>query len=110
MTDETPQTRSATPGPRPIPDTPGQPAPTPQPDLPGTPSPDPAPRPIPDPAPAPGPDTNPIPPAAQRALAEAEARRQAAAALDLPPELGGRDGPEPVRYGDWEKKGIAVDF
>jgi hypothetical protein len=24
--------------------------------------------------------------------------------------LGGRDGPEPVRYGDWEKKGIAVDF
>ena len=64
----------------------------------------------PDPAPAPGPDTNPIPPAAQRALAEAEARRQAAAALDLPPELGGRDGPEPVRYGDWEKKGIAVDF
>ena len=29
---------------------------------------------------------------------------------DLPPELGGRNGPEPVRYGDWEKKGIAVDF
>ena len=28
----------------------------------------------------------------------------------LPPELGGRDGPEPVRYGDWEKKGLAVDF
>ncbi|MDA0188298.1 MAG: DUF1674 domain-containing protein, partial [Proteobacteria bacterium] len=26
------------------------------------------------------------------------------------PELGGRDGPEPVRYGDWEKKGIAIDF
>ena len=32
------------------------------------------------------------------------------AALALPKELGGRDGPEPVRYGDWEKKGIAVDF
>lgn len=51
-----------------------------------------------------------LPPAAQRALAEAEERRKKATALDLPPELGGRDGPEPVRYGDWEKKGIAVDF
>jgi hypothetical protein len=51
-----------------------------------------------------------LPPAAKRALAEAEARRKAARALDLPPELGGRDGPEPVRFGDWEKKGIAVDF
>lgn len=50
-----------------------------------------------------------LPPAAQRALAEADARRKMAAAT-LPPELGGRDGPEPVRYGDWEKKGIAVDF
>jgi hypothetical protein len=51
-----------------------------------------------------------LPPAAQRALAEAEARRKQAQALDLPPELGGRDGPEPVRYGDWEKKGLAIDF
>ena len=51
-----------------------------------------------------------LPPAAQRALAEAEARRKDAEALELPPELGGRDGPEPVRFGDWEKKGIAVDF
>lgn len=51
-----------------------------------------------------------LPPAARRALAEAEARRAAAKALDLPPELGGRDGPEPVRYGDYERKGIAVDF
>ena len=51
-----------------------------------------------------------LPPAAQRALAEAEERRKKAKELDLPPELGGRDGPEPVRYGDWEKKGIAVDF
>lgn len=49
-------------------------------------------------------------PAAQRALAEAEERRKAADALALPTELGGRKGPEPVRYGDWEKKGIAVDF
>jgi hypothetical protein len=51
-----------------------------------------------------------LPPAAQRALAEAEARRKAAKDLELPVELGGRDGPEPVRYGDWERKGIAVDF
>ena len=51
-----------------------------------------------------------LPAAARRALAEAEARRRAAAAPDLPPELGGRDGPEPVRFGDWERKGIAVDF
>ncbi|WP_246039934.1 DUF1674 domain-containing protein [Sulfitobacter sabulilitoris] len=51
-----------------------------------------------------------MPPAAQRALAEAEARRIEAADLGLPAELGGRDGPEPVRFGDWERKGIAVDF
>jgi hypothetical protein len=51
-----------------------------------------------------------LPPAAQRALAEAEARRKVAETAPLPPELGGRNGPEPVRYGDWERKGIAVDF
>ncbi|MBU9698306.1 DUF1674 domain-containing protein [Rhodobacteraceae bacterium HSP-20] len=51
-----------------------------------------------------------LPPAALRALAEAEERRKAAKAQELPPELGGRDGPEPVRYGDWEKKGLAIDF
>ncbi len=52
-----------------------------------------------------------LPPAAQRALAEAEARRKATEnAAPLPKELGGRDGPEPVRYGDWEKKGLAIDF
>ncbi len=51
-----------------------------------------------------------LPPAAQRALAEAEERRRATKALDLPTELGGRKGPEAVRYGDWEKKGIAIDF
>ena len=49
-------------------------------------------------------------PEAQRALAEAEERRKKAKGKELPKELGGRDGPEPVRYGDWEKKGIAVDF
>lgn len=51
----------------------------------------------------------PLPPAAIRALAEADERRKQAA-LVLPKELGGRDGPEPVRYGDWEKKGLAIDF
>lgn len=51
-----------------------------------------------------------LPPAARRALEEAEARRTAARAAELPPEWGGRDGPDPVRYGDWEKKGIAIDF
>lgn len=53
---------------------------------------------------------NDIPPAAQRALAEAEARRREAQPIALPVELGGRDGPEPVRYGDYEKKGLCVDF
>jgi hypothetical protein len=52
----------------------------------------------------------PLPPAAKRALAEAEERRKKAEAQDMPRELGGRKGPEPVRYGDWEKKGIAIDF
>lgn len=50
-----------------------------------------------------------LPPAAIRALAEAEERRKKAQP-QFPPELGGREGPEPVRYGDWEKKGIAIDF
>lgn len=52
-----------------------------------------------------------LPPAAVRALAEAAERRKAAdAAADLPVEYGGRDGPEPVRFGDYEKNGLAVDF
>lgn len=56
-------------------------------------------------------DKNPdLPAAAKRALAEALERRKKASETELPTELGGRDGPEPVRYGDWEKKGIAVDF
>jgi hypothetical protein len=50
-----------------------------------------------------------LPPAAQRALAEAEARR--AEARPAPPgELNGRGGLDPVRYGDWEVKGLASDF
>jgi hypothetical protein len=51
-------------------------------------------------------------PAAQRALAEAEARREASAtdAISRPKEFQGPKGPEPTRYGDWENKGIASDF
>lgn len=58
------------------------------------------------------PDHKPPSPAAQRALAEAEARRQAAAAQAraAPKEVQGPKGPEPTRYGDWERKGIASDF
>ena len=51
-----------------------------------------------------------LPPEALRALAEAAERRASQKDLTLPKELGGRDGPDPSRYGDWEKKGIAVDF
>ena len=53
-------------------------------------------------------------PEAERALAEAEERRRLAdaerATHPLPKEIGGRDGPDPTRYGDWEKGGIASDF
>ena len=53
---------------------------------------------------------NDLPPEAQRALAEAEARRREADKIIREKEYGGRDGLDPVRYGDWEKKGLAVDF
>jgi hypothetical protein len=54
----------------------------------------------------------PLSEAARRALAEAEERRRRAASTPpvAPKEVNGRDGPEPVRYGDWEVKGIASDF
>ncbi len=51
--------------------------------------------------------------AAKRALAEAEARRKLQSEKEKaaqPKEIGGREGPDPVRYGDWEKDGIASDF
>ncbi|HEY5409331.1 MAG TPA: DUF1674 domain-containing protein [Caulobacteraceae bacterium] len=51
----------------------------------------------------------PLTPAARRALEEAATRR-AAAPEPAPPETNGPKGPEPTRYGDWERKGIAVDF
>ena len=49
-------------------------------------------------------------PAARRALAEAAERRAAATRADETGEAGGPAGPEPTRYGDWERKGVAVDF
>lgn len=52
----------------------------------------------------------PLSPAARRALEEAQARRADAAAAARPHEDGGPAGLEPTRFGDWERKGLAVDF
>jgi hypothetical protein len=53
----------------------------------------------------------PLPEPAKRALNEAEQRRRAARKAPAgEPEVGGREGPDPARYGDWEKGGIASDF
>lgn len=52
----------------------------------------------------------PLSEAARRALLEAAERRAAAMDAEPPTEHGGPRGPEPTRYGDWEKKGLAVDF
>jgi hypothetical protein len=56
----------------------------------------------------------PLSPAAQRALAEAQARRAKidahAAEVARDKEINGRGGLEPARYNDWEVKGIASDF
>ncbi|MGE0697523.1 MAG: DUF1674 domain-containing protein [Hyphomicrobiaceae bacterium] len=66
--------------------------------------------------PSPSPETGlprrPLTPEAERALAEAEERRRRrdAEAEGRARELGGRAGPDPVRYGDWENGGIASDF
>jgi hypothetical protein len=57
-----------------------------------------------------GADDRPLSAIARAALAEAHARRQALAAHRAPAEIGGRAGPDPVRYGDWENGGIASDF
>jgi hypothetical protein len=66
-----------------------------------------------DPKPAEGsPPARKLTPEAERALAEAAARRAEIdrKAAELPKELNGRRGPEPTRYGDWETKGITSDF
>ncbi|MCW4117082.1 DUF1674 domain-containing protein [Aurantimonas sp. MSK8Z-1] len=58
-----------------------------------------------------GADGRALTPAARRALAEAEERRRRSPGETHPvPEVDGRKGPEPVRYGDWEKNGIISDF
>lgn len=49
-------------------------------------------------------------PAAKRALAEAEERRRQAVEEEPAPEIGGRGGKDPARFGDWEIKGRAIDF
>lgn len=63
------------------------------------------------PAPAAAAD-KPLTPAAQRALEEAAERRarKAAATDEKANEINGPNGPEPTRYGDWERKGVAYDF
>ncbi len=57
-------------------------------------------------------EQRPLTPTAERALAEAAARRAVndRPAPDRPKEIRGRDGPEPTRYGDWEIKGLTSDF
>jgi hypothetical protein len=69
-------------------------------------------RPASEAAPPPASETRPLPAAAQRALAEAAARRteRENKAADGPKEVGGRDGLDPTRYGDWEINGLASDF
>ena len=67
-------------------------------------------------SPAEPPSNKKLSPQAQRALAEAAARRSErekrdrAQAESIAKEVGGPAGPEPTRYGDWEKKGLASDF
>lgn len=60
------------------------------------------------------PARKPLTDAARRALAEAQARREAMQRREQEladqRELGGREGPDPVRYADWENNGIASDF
>lgn len=52
----------------------------------------------------------PLSPAAKRALAEAEERRRNEKRKEMPPEIGGRGGADPARFGDWEINGRAIDF
>ena len=52
----------------------------------------------------------PLTAAARRALEEAAARRAAQSAPVVGGEAGGPSGPEPTRYGDWERNGVASDF
>jgi hypothetical protein len=51
-----------------------------------------------------------LPDATQRALSEADERRKKGLKSTLPPEVNGGKGPEPTRFGDWERKGLTSDF
>jgi hypothetical protein len=66
----------------------------------------------PEPFEAQGTEKRPLSPAAERALAEAAARRaeRDRKAADQPKESSGRGGLDPTRYGDWEKDGLISDF
>ncbi len=55
-------------------------------------------------------EKTPLTPAAERALAEAAARRADRAPARRPKEMNGRGGLDPVRYGDWEVNGLTSDF
>ena len=57
-------------------------------------------------------EKRPLSPAAERALAEAAARRaeRQRAQAERPKEVVGRGGLDPTRYGDWEVNGLASDF
>jgi hypothetical protein len=59
---------------------------------------------------APDRPNRPLSPAALRALKEAAERRQKETPREMPTEVGGRGGPDPARFGDWEIKGRAIDF
>lgn len=67
-------------------------------------------EPLPDTSEAPGQPKKQLTPEAQRALVEAEVRRQEARKTKAAKEIGGREGPDPVRFGDWEIGGIVSDF
>lgn len=67
-------------------------------------------RTAPDAAPIEHTPRKPLTEAAKRALAEAEERRKTEQKADPAPEIGGRGGADPARFGDWEIKGRAIDF
>jgi hypothetical protein len=55
-------------------------------------------------------DAGDIQPAMQPASGDAVADGAEGKENKRPREIGGREGPEPTRYGDWEKNGRCIDF
>ncbi|GAB2655948.1 DUF1674 domain-containing protein [Arenimonas aestuarii] len=45
-----------------------------------------------------------------RIIGDTRTRPETPAGTAPPEEIGGRDGPDPTRYGDWEKNGRCIDF